>query len=231
MNFIEIADPVKQHKKLNPKLWADQRLRPEVRDGLLRIAEDFRQYIDVPFKVIDVVITGGNANFTYTRLSDIDLHLIADFDSISCNREAEELFDSKRLLYKTDHDVKIYGIPVELYVEDSRHPAVSLGSYSVEKNDWIRRPDANIPDYDHAAVEHMVNIWHTVLKEAMKTGDLKSCRTVLKMLKQYRKLGLRQPEGEFSVANLVYKSLRNDRTIRGLQTLIDRLHNQDLSIR
>jgi len=230
MNFLEFAQPVEQHNRLNPILWDNHRLRPEVSLALVRIARDFKQFIDVPFKVLDIQITGGNANFTYTAHSDIDLHLIADFDSVSCDREAAELFDSKRLLYKREYHINLHGIPVEVYVEDHRHPAVSAGAYSLVKDSWVRQPNADVPDYDHEQVEKWVDTWHTVIKTATKTGNLQTCRTALKMLRHYRKLGLRTPEGEFSIPNLVYKSLRNDETVKGIQTLIDQLHGQDLSL-
>jgi hypothetical protein len=230
MNFLEFAQPVEQHNRLNPILWDNHRLRPEISLALVRIARDFKQFIDVPFKVLDIQITGGNANFTYTAHSDIDLHLIADFDSVSCDREAAELFDSKRLLYKREYHINLRGIPVEVYVEDHRHPAVSAGAYSLVKDSWVRQPNADVPDYDHEQVEKWVDTWHTVIKTATKTGNLQTCRTALKMLRHYRKLGLRTPEGEFSVPNLVYKSLRNDETVKGIQTLIDQLHGQDLSL-
>lgn len=230
MNFLEFAQPVEQHNRLNPKLWDNHQLRPEVSLALVRIARDFKEFIDVPFKVVDIQITGGNANFTYTDYSDIDLHLIADFDSVSCDREAAELFDSKRLLYKREYHVNVRGIPVEVYVEDSRHPAVSAGAYSLLKDTWVRQPNADVPDYDREQVEKWVDIWHKVIKTATKTGDLSACRTALKMLRHYRKLGLKTEHGEFSIPNLVYKSLRNDETIKGIQTLIDQLHSQDLSL-
>ena len=64
----------------------------------------------------------------------------------------------------------------------------------------------------------------------MQTGDLQTCRNSLQLLRKYRKLGLQQPQGEFSTANLVYKVLRNDHTLAGINTLVDRLHDQQLSL-
>jgi hypothetical protein len=224
----EFADPIELHSDLNPKLWTGDDLKPDVRQGLLRIAQDFKDYIDIPFQVVDVQVAGGNANYTYTEHSDLDLHLIADFSNIACDREVAELFDSKRLLYKEQYDVKINGIPVELYVENLDHPAVS-SSYSILKNQWIRKPEKSVAEIDRAELERMVGIWHTVIQHAIQTADMPSLQRVLKMLRQYRKLGLAK-QGEFSVANLVYKSLRNDDTLKGLTKLLDRLHDRELSI-
>lgn len=230
MNFNEFAPPVERNTVLNPKIWDGSRMKSEVRGALLRIAEDFKNFLDVPVQVLDVVITGGNANYNYTAKSDIDLHLIADFTEVSCDREVEELFDTKRLLYKRDHDIAISNIPVELYVENNDHPAVSAGVYSVLHGRWIREPNPDQPDYDKEEVERMVGIWHSVIQHATQTGDLQTCRNTVKLLRTYRKLGLAQG-GEFSVPNLVYKSLRNDDTVKGITVLIDRLHDQNLSLK
>lgn len=224
------AKPVEYNTTLNPKLWDNDRLKGEVKGALMNIAEDFREFIGIDFDVVDVVITGGNVNYNYTSKSDIDLHLIADFSTVACDREVAELFDTKRLLYKRDHDININGIPVELYVEDQDHPAVSAGTFSIMNDQWLRKPNKDLPKYDERVLQHWVDVWHTLIKRAMLTGSLHQCRNVLKLLRKYRKMGLGTQAGEFSIPNLVYKSLRNDDTLRGITILIDRLHDQELSI-
>ena len=231
MNLNEFAPPIGHHQELNPKLWERNQLKSEVRGALLRIADDFREFVEVPFNLVDIVITGGNVNYNYTSNSDIDLHLIADYSQVSCDREVEELFDTKRTLYKKQYNLEIHSIPVELYIEDSDRPAVSLGVYSVAHNKWIKEPQQfQEPQYDKKELQHWVSVWHTILKHAIKTGDLNSCRRALTLLRTYRKMGLKTLHGEYSIPNLVYKSLRNDDTIHGINTLIDRLHDQDLSV-
>ena len=84
-------------------------------------------------------------------------------------------------------------------------------------------------EIDRAELERMVDIWHTVIRHAIQTADMSSLQRVLKMLRQYRKLGLAQ-QGEFGVPNLVYKSLRNDDTLKGLTKLLDQLHDREFSI-
>ena len=230
MNFNEFSAPIEYNTVLNPKLWDHNHLKPQVKGALIRIAEDFKEFVEVPFKVLDIVIAGGNANYNYTGKSDIDLHLIADYDSIECDRTAAELFDTKRLLYKRDFDVEIFGIPVELYVEDHRMPAVS-SSYSILNDQWIKEPRKDMPEYDDLAVKRLTRIWTMVLQHAAKTGDLQACRNAVNLLRRFRRLGLNSPEGEFSTANLVYKSLRNADVLKSITTLIDRLHDQELSLR
>lgn len=224
----EFADPIELHPTLNPKLWDGEHLKPEVKEVLMKIASDFKRYIGVPFRVVDVQVAGGNANYTYTEFSDLDLHLIADFDSVNCDREAAELFDSKRLLYKEQYDISVNDIPVELYVEDLDHPAVS-SSYSIVQDRWIRAPKKEVAEIDREELARMTAVWHTVIQHAIKTADRQHLSKVLYLLRKYRKMGLARG-GEFSVPNLVYKSLRNDTTIKGLTKLLDRLHSQELSI-
>jgi len=230
MNLSEFAPPIGRHTVLNPKLWDHDRLKSTVRGALLRIAEDFIHYVAVPVKVVDIVLSGGNANYTYTNKSDVDLHIIADFSQVPCDREVEELFDTKRLLYREEYDLTVLSMPVELYIEDQDHPAVS-SAYSILTNQWIRPPKKNTPPVDEEELERMADIWRTVLKHAVKFGDLQTLRTSVKLLRKYRKMGLRNtPQGEYSIPNLVYKSLRNDDTLKAVTQLIDQLHSKNLSI-
>lgn len=229
MNITELVEPIRYNKTLNPKLWDHDRLKSEVRGALLRIAEDFKEFVDVPMDVVDIVIYGGNVNYNYTNKSDLDLHLVVDMSTIQCDREAHELFDSKRRLYKRKHDIQIHGIEVELYVEDVNETPVS-SSYSVLRGEWISKPNPNMPEYDHEEVARMVKVWQIIFQHAVKTGDLQTCRNAVNLLRKYRQLGLKTPQAEFSVPNLVFKSLRNDDTLAGMMTLIDRLHDNELSI-
>jgi hypothetical protein len=230
MLLREFELPIGDNTVLNPRIWEGDRLKNDVRGALIRIAEDFLDYIDVPVKVLDIVVAGGNANYTYTNKSDLDLHIIADFDKVECDREAAELFDTKRLLYKKEHNITVKDIPVELYVEDHRTPAVSA-AYSILKDKWIREPEQRDIDWDRKEVDRMIKVWNTLISEAIKTGNLQTCRNVLKLLREYRKLGLKTADKEYSVPNLVYKSLRNSQTLEGLVTLINKLHDKELSLK
>ena len=230
MHFNEFSEPIEYNTVLNPKLWDHDKLKPQVQGALLRIAEDFKEFVGIPFKVIDVIIAGGNANYNYTNKSDIDLHLVADYSTVACDREVAELFDTKRLLYKRDYDVDIFGIPVELYVEDHRQPAVS-SSYSIPQSKWLKAPKKDMPQYDESELEDMVDRWTSVLQTAVKTGDLQVCRKTVQLLRRYRQTGLQTKLGEFSIPNLVYKSLRNADVLKGIIALIDRLHDQELSLK
>jgi hypothetical protein len=229
MRILELDLGFEHHNELNPLLWQDEELRPEVKMALLKIAKDFVEYVEVPFEVKDLVLTGSQLGYYYTKHSDLDLHIIVDFDTVNCDREAAELFDTKRLLYKKQYDISIHGVPVEVYIEDSNFPAVSA-TYSLGKGGWRVKPNSQPEEIDSAEIIRMSKIWQTVIGKAIESNDLETGRKVLKMLRNYRKLGLKQT-GEYGIENLVYKTLRNSKIIEKLMKMIGDLHDQSLSIK
>lgn len=217
--------------RLNPRLWTeDQELRPEVVKKLTAIAEDFYQYCEVEFPVIDVVITGSMVNYNWTERSDLDLHLITDYSKVDCDQELDELFDTKRSLYEKEFPITIYGIPVTLYVEDVNTPGVSQGLYSVWNNEWIKTPKKIKVSIDHKQYTKHLKVWSDLLHLAAKTKNLSVITRILTLVRLYRRLGLKQSQGEFSTANLVYKQLRNQGQLDHLQDLANQLKGQTLSL-
>ena len=229
MHLPEFNLGFESHDTLNPLIWDGDKLNPDVNNTLIKIAKDFIEYVEVPINVSDLVITGGQVSFYYTKHSDLDLHIIVDFKTVQCDREAAELFDAKRLLYKKQYDITIHGIPVELYIEDLDHPAVSA-SYSIGTHSWKTKPVKQTEEIDTNEVLRMSKIWSVVIGYALKANDLKIARKVIKMLRDYRKLGLKQT-GELGIPNLVYKTLRNSKIVEKLMHLNGNLHDQELSIK
>jgi hypothetical protein len=226
MSYLE--SPVKIHNQLNPLLWKGDSLKPQVRQALLQIADHFLKFLKVNAQPIDIVMAGSQANFNYTRHSDIDLHLIFDFDQIECDEPIEELFNAKRLLWKTQHSVKIYDIEVEPYAEDDNKPAVSA-YYSLVDNKWIKRPKLKKVDYDVHAVELGSSKWSQMIDFAISQRDLKIAQTLKDLLFAYRRIGL-AAYGEFGTPNLIFKSLRNSKKIEQLINLVNRLEDRKLTV-
>jgi hypothetical protein len=228
MRMIEFTKGYEEHDQLNPKLWDDNQLRPEVKIKLLQIADKFREFIDLDIPVLDIHITGGQVTYHYTDQSDLDLHLIVDYSKIQCDQEVEELLDTKRLLFKEKFQINIRGIPVEPGTEDINRPTVS-SAWSLKTDSWIREPKNYSGKIDHENVKTQYKYWDKLIGSVLEQNDLKSAQKVLKLLRKYRKSGLKH-SGEYGVENLVYKSLRNSRVLAKLVNFIDSGDTRDLSI-
>lgn len=230
LNSFRLSDAVKFHDKLNPKLWSLERLRPEVKKQLQLIAQDFIDYMGVSnLNVKDITISGSNAAYSYTKNSDIDLHIIVDMDKLPNDEVYRELFDAKKTMYNDIYDIKLYGIPVELYVQNSNEPVISLGEFSIKDNKWIKIPKKRKATLD----QHNTRLKYEKLKRliltVLKSRDLKKVINLTKKIRQYRQAGL-DKGGEFSPENLAYKVLRTQGYITKLYDLRDKLHGENLTI-
>lgn len=220
---------IELHNQLNPKLWEPNgQLKKEVKMTLLKIAEAYYEFLNTPVEVLDLLITGSQANYNYSEYSDIDLHLVVDYGQVSCDQPVEDLFDTKRRLWKERHDINIHGVPVEVYVEDLAHPAVT-SSYSLLKDQWINKPKPVEAHWDNDEISQETLEWLQEFSKAIRSQDLERIDDVKQRLKQYRQSGLDQ-EGEYGTNNLVFKNLRNLGAIGLLMKAAIKVQDRDLSI-
>ena len=229
LNSFKLSDAVTFHDKLNPKLWNGTKLRPEVRDQLIKIAEDFLQELGVhDLDVKDITISGSNAAYSYTKYSDLDLHILVDMGNLPVDEVYKELFNAKKTIYNESHDIKIHNIPVELYVQDSREPVVSLGEYSVLNDEWVRIPTKRRSDFDQTATKIKYEKLLSLIEIALKSRKYSKVKHIIDTVKRYRQAGL-DKGGEFGPENLAYKMLRSQGYITKLYDLRDKLHSEKLS--
>jgi hypothetical protein len=214
------------NRRLNPKIWQDSELAPEVADKLKQIARAFEEFIGVDIKVIDYTITGSNANYTWTAYSDLDLHLIVPGTPLD---EERELFSAKKALWSEQHTITIKGLPVECYVQGEDEPHHSTGVYSIVQNQWLVEPKKIKPEVDDSAVEAKKDGVMRAIEQALLSKDLAQLRTVKDKITQMRKSGLERA-GEWSVENLVFKILRNLGLIDQITDKIRELEDQELSL-
>ena len=227
---FKLSDAVKFHDELNPNLWKNDKLRPEVREQLLKIADDFLSELGISgLKVKDITVSGSNAAYTYTPYSDLDLHILVDFKQLPNDEIYQELFTSKKSLYNDNHDIKVHGVPVELYVQDSNQPVVSIGEYSLKDNDWLKYPSKRRANFNQTATRAKYEKLGSMIELALKADSLKQVNKALKIIKQYRKAGL-DKTGEFGPENLAFKALRNMGLIKKLYDYKNQLHSRELSI-
>jgi len=230
LDSFRISDAISFHDKLNPKLWNNNRLRPEVKQQLLIIAEDFLEELGINgLDVADMTVSGSNAAYSYTPNSDLDLHILVDMSKLPNNEVYRELFTAKKSLYNDSHDIKIHGIPVELYVQDAREPVVSLGEYSLKNDNWLKIPSKRRANFDQTATKTKYEKLLTLIELALKSRKYSKVSNIIKTIKRYRQSGL-DKGGEFGPENLAYKALRAQGYITKLYDLRDKLHSEKLTI-
>jgi hypothetical protein len=227
MNVQELfVDPNPHHHHLNPVLWDDNHMRPEVRSKLLQIADHFIDYLNVPdLKLKDITISGSSAGYNYSSYSDIDLHLIVK----DVTSKDEELFAAKKNQYNSNYNLSIKDIPVELYVQPAEQPHVSNGIYSVKRDQWINEPKHEEPTVEPKAIKNKARSYSAKINSALRSGDIDQCKQVMDELKRLRKAGL-ESNGEQSVENLAFKLLRARGQIDKLRKYIDKLTSAKLSL-
>lgn len=224
-------------KELNEKFWTNKKLNSKVRKRLLKIADDFLDDIKIDNKYCsDVIFLGSLANYNWSRYSDVDLHLIIDFKKVNKNIElVKDYFDAKRTLWNDTHEsLKIYGFPIEIYIQDINEENSATGIFSLEKNKWLKIPkeiDEDVLDktkvkQKSADLMTKVDKLKSQYDKKTLTTDLetlsKNVKSLFDEIKRLRKSGLSTNKGEFSVGNIVFKVLRRSGR---LETLIDLKRN------
>jgi len=219
----------KFHKKLNPRLWHDNELDPQVRYKLLKIAQEFIKYINIDdLDLEDITISGSNVSFNYTPQSDIDLHLVVDSSS-PCWPHLQELYMAKKSLFNDNHDITIEKQPVEVYVQDSQQPHFSNGIFSVLYNRWIKKPQPIMAKIDRTNVLDKYQDIKLAIEKVIDSNDQKRMQKMQEKIRNMRQQGL-QKHGEFGTENLVFKLLRRDGTMDRLWKKQKQVLDKQLSL-
>lgn len=211
-NFKEQKITFIYHDKLNPKFWDGLTLKKKIKMQLIKIANTWAEFADIPKSAIkDILLVGGNANYNYTRFSDLDLHLVVDKKKLpNCPDLLDEFLTDKKQLWSLIHNIKIYGHDVELYAEYEGSPRPSnQGVYSL-KSGWIKKPNKIEPDID---LELLKQKTYAMMRKidfliSSKSDDVSEIRKLKDKIKNMRNSSIRRG-GEFALENLVFKELRN----------------------
>jgi len=225
--------------ELNPEIWdnEDMSMHSDVRQSLIDIANEFIEFLGLPIFVSDITMTGSLANYNWSKFSDVDLHIMYDFDESGDDKELiKELFKLKKTLFNSTHDITVKGYEVELYVQDLNESHFSTGVYSVLFDEWIEEPSKEEVKIDEERLQEKVESWMDKIDNLLDTVEDEDLDQALEtidkfkdQLKKYRSCGL-ESEGEYSYENLVFKFLRRNGYVQKLFDFTNELVDKNLSL-
>lgn len=219
-------------QELNPKLFDNNVLKASVKYKLQEIADAFLDYLKdegLTLAIADIQFLGSNAGFDYHDNSDIDLHIVADFEAVTCDTALLQVaLNAEKTRFNQDYDITIKGIPVELYVEDVKAGTNSNGIYSIKFDRWIQfpkpEPNITIDEYDENLAE-----WRAIATKALVYTDIDMVQNVINRLYLMRKNGL-ATAGRYSKGNLIFKAIRNEGLLQQLKDKRIELQSKQLTL-
>lgn len=232
-------------KELNPKFWKNDRLDSRIRMKLLDIADDFIEFLGVDWvKPEDITITGSLANYNWNqKYSDIDLHIIMDYSKVDERTDfVDNYFYSQKKLWNEEHkELKIYGFPIEVFVQDVNKKHTSSGVYSLEKDKWLTEPErdklakkkVNKNQIKNKVSEYTKKIDNLTDELKKSKGDdyklrkvSESAEKLFNELKNLRKGDLNNADNEINEGNIIFKCLRRLGYIEKINDIISKGYNR-----
>ena len=236
--------------ELNPDVWylpnekymGDKdaqlyKLKSDIRERLLKIANYFIEYLNVEIFVHDIILVGSLTGYNWSEFSDFDLHIIYDFNDAEEKKEAyEELFRLKKTVFNSSHDITIKGYEVELYVQDINEENESLGVYSLIYDKWLKTSEKENFKVNEKKIKEKSKQWMDIIDGVIENAEDEDLETATKLIdkykekiRKYRACGLKK-DGEFSYENLVFKFLRRNGYIGKLNDFKNKIIDKNLSM-
>lgn len=228
---VQINEP---KEDLNKEIWENGKLKKNVRIAILKIAKAFNDYLKLGVPLKDVIFTGSLANYNWTLMSDIDIHLILDLPSLGESEDfIEEYIGAKKSIWNEKHDIKIKNFEVELYAKDEETLFSSKGAYSVLKDKWIQKPEKYTKDIDETAIKEKAAIVMNDIDGLQLIKDneeiLEKSEKIKERIKKLRTSGL-EKGGEYSVENLAFKVIRKSGYLEKFHDIKEKAFDSFLSL-
>jgi len=238
-NFSDILNEsiLEYHTRLNQKLFDGDILRPEVREILLKNAKAWQKFSKIPDSVIkDIIFTGGNAQYNYTKYSDIDVHLVIDKKALTGNSDPdiiEDYLSDKKTLWSMSRNIKVRGYTLEMYAQDINGKLIASGVYSLYHNKWIIKPVHGKYDFKHddalkTKVKELKDTINNMIERNLPESEFNIMKDKLKNMRKAALAG--ENASEFSFDNLIFKSLRNEGILDKMNKYIRNLKDKELSL-
>ena len=210
-------------------------MHDEIRKKLMDVTEKFMDYLDIEFFIHDVILTGSLANYNWSKYSDVDLHILVDYDETDYNLELlKGFFNSKRSLWNKQHEILVKGFYCEIYVQDVNEPHHASGIYSVLNDEWVVTPVKTVQSIDKNMILKKSEDFEDRIDDISERFDkgedvLEDIKLLKVKLKKFRQSGL-DDGGEFSYENLAFKLLRRNGYIGKLLDIQTKNTDKKLSI-
>ena len=232
ISALEVQD------SLNSDVWEDEDfINSDIKRNLERIARDFMDSLGIPAHIDDIVITGSIANYNWSRFSDIDVHILVDFDEIDENHDlVREMFQKAHAHWNRLHNIKVNDHEVEIYVQDIDEPHHSSGIYSILGDKWVKKPKKD---------EFTLNKDEIQSKSAHLMDDIDEIEQLLdnnnfeqafddagrlkEKIRNFRRGGL-EKGGEYSSENLSFKILRRNGYLERLSSMQNEAYDKMMSL-
>ena len=238
-NDKKIVKSFRINDSLSPTIWEEEdgtfKLNPEIREALLKIVDDYLDFIDMDLDISDITLTGSLSNFNWSEFSDVDLHILVDFTNKS--PLFKKYLDSRRMIWNSLRDITVKDFDVEIYVQDINEPHFATGVYSVLYNDWLVEPQKEEDVIiDTQKILDKAKHWMDKIDNIERLGKKEEPEMVLeiidrlkKKIKKYRGSGLKQ-EGEYAYENLTFKFLRRNGYLKKINDVKNELIDKTLTV-
>ena len=226
-------------ESLNFALWdQNMQLKPDIKQKLVKIAEDFFENLKLDVEIEDITITGSSASYNWSSYSDIDLHILLNYSKVDENIDlVREFFRGKVFVWNQKHEISIFGQEVEIYVQDTEEPHHSLGVYSIKNDKWIQKPEKSKAKIDFEGVKKKAMMIMDCIERVYDVFEDQNYKTALKCgekikekIKKMRQVGL-EGTGIYSNENLAFKILRRNGYLGDLNEIIDKSYDNLLSLK
>lgn len=218
------------HDSLNPNLWTkDNKLRDEVKLKLLEIVQQFIDSCEIPLNVADVHLVGSNASYNYTKNSDLDVHIVSNFDLIDVPKDILQTFyNALKTKFNSEYNISIHSVPVEIYVEDINSTTMSNGIYSMIEDKWIKFPEKiiKIPQFD---LTSRIKELTDESEFAIQSNKSYNIENVINKLYLIRKNSIDQ-DGEYGEGNQLFKEIRSNGTLDKLKSAYKSVRSKELTL-
>ncbi|MCL9683497.1 hypothetical protein [Legionella maioricensis] len=210
----KVNDAISPHATLNPYFFTNEQFNNFIEKRLLHVGNYYFAKIKKKFpdaKLVDILFVGSLAGYGYMNGSDVDLHLLIDFN-VPCDKGL--LNDYLTLLRTVWHSEKIsignYSVQITPVSVRDEHGGV----YSLLNHQWIEKPQREKIPYTKEELIHAIKTHQHELINLEKiynqTPNTLNCQKLIdyaNALKIWRKQGLAQ-RGITSMENTTFRIMR-----------------------